>query len=73
MTLIYRLAVLVYSMLAAYAFSQNLGNLSPGTNMRSTPSSVIIAILIVPPDDPSRDMASARAESIGQMSQLGPL
>lgn len=38
-----------------------LGSLSPGTKMRSTPSSWIIARRIVPPEDPSRDMASARA------------
>ena len=41
--------------------SQNLGNLSPGTNNLSTPSSVITHMRITPPDEPSRDMASARA------------
>ena len=40
-----------------------LGNLSPGTKIRSTPSSMMIAILIVPPDEPSLDMASANAIS----------
>ena len=38
-----------------------LGNLSPGTKILSTPSSMMMAILIVPPDEPSLDMASAKA------------
>ncbi len=52
-----------------YDLSQNLGSLSPGTKMRSTPSLSIIASLIVPPEDPSRDIASARAAARGA-SQL---
>lgn len=46
---------------AVYDFSQNLGNLSPGINIRSTLSSVMIAIRIVPPELPSRDIAKANA------------
>ena len=41
--------------------SQNLGSSFPGMNMRSTPPSVMTHMRIVPPDEPSRDMASARA------------
>jgi len=39
------------------------GNLSPGTKILSTPSSVIIANLIVPPELPSLDIAKAKAIS----------
>lgn len=44
-----------------YDFSQNLGSWSPGTKILSTPSSVMMAMRIVPPEEPSRDMARARA------------
>lgn len=37
------------------------GSWSPGTKSLSTPFSVITAIRITPPEEPSRDMASARA------------
>ena len=43
--------------------SQNFGSWFPGTKMRSTPSLSMMANRIVPPEDPSRDMASARAEN----------
>jgi hypothetical protein len=41
--------------------SQNLGSSFPGTKCLSTLSFVITHIRIVPPDDPSRAIASARA------------
>src|SRR5712672_298095 len=41
--------------------SQNVGRSLPGTNSLSTPSSVITAIRMTPPDEPSRDMANASA------------
>lgn len=41
--------------------SQNLGSWSPGTNNRSTPSSVMTHMRMTPPDEPSRDIASASA------------
>ena len=41
--------------------SQNRGSSLPGMKSRSTPPSVITHIRMVPPDEPSRDMASARA------------
>jgi hypothetical protein len=41
--------------------SQNVGNLLPGTNILSTPSLVITAKRITPPEDPSLDMASETA------------
>ena len=41
--------------------SQNFGSWSPGTKSRSTPASVITHIRITPPEEPSRDMARARA------------
>lgn len=40
---------------------QNLGSSLPGTNSLSTLSSVITHMRITPPDEPSRDIASASA------------
>lgn len=37
------------------------GNSFPGTNNLSTPSFVMTAIRITPPEDPSRDIANAKA------------
>ena len=44
--------------------SQNRGNSLPGMKWRSTLSLEITHIRIQPPDDPSRDMANARAEPV---------
>jgi len=45
------------------AVKSSRGNLSPGTKILSTPSSVMIANLIVPPELPSLDIARAKAIS----------
>lgn len=41
--------------------SQNFGNSFPGMKSRSTPSSVITHMRMTPPEEPSRDIARARA------------
>lgn len=41
--------------------SQKVGSSFPGTKSRSTPSSVMTAIRMTPPEEPSRDIASERA------------
>jgi hypothetical protein len=43
--------------------TQNLGSSLPGTNNLSTLSSVMTAIRITPPDDPSRDIARESARN----------
>ena len=50
--------------------SQNLGSLSPGMNILSTASSVIIHIRIVPPEEPSREIASAKATFASRSSAV---
>jgi hypothetical protein len=50
--------------------SQNLGSSLPGMNNRSTLSSVMTHIRIVPPEEPSRAMARARATKKCELTGL---